>query len=123
MAKLSRRAADSSSSNSAAITSSPSAQSFSSSPTPATSALSSATSLSNQQPASSEGRRNAEKIVHERKATRSIPAGSLHFIDTPLGGYASASATATATPYPLYDDGLQFKTTHSNVYAYSTTTG
>lgn len=119
MAKLSRRAIASSSSNSAAITSS------SSSSTQSFSSLSPAASIhsTSQQAVSSEGRINANSILNEGKSTRSVHSGPTHFIDTPLGGYASASATVTATPYPLRNDGAQFSTIHSNVYAYTTTTG
>ncbi|KAM7354417.1 uncharacterized protein ACRADG_006083 isoform 2-T4 [Cochliomyia hominivorax] len=129
MAKISRRAVASSSSNSAAITSSSSSfvkktPSSSSSLSSATIAAIHTTSLQQQQAAvSSESRTNANSIVNEGKSARSIPSGATHFIDTPLGGYASASATVTATPYPLRNDGTQFTTTHSNVYAYTTTTG
>ncbi|KAI8124980.1 hypothetical protein CVS40_4698 [Lucilia cuprina] len=124
MAKISRRAVASSSSNSAAITSS------SSSTSAHTSTLSSSGSTAataayktSQQAVSFEGRTNANSIINEGKSARSVPSGATHFIDTPLGGYASASATVTATPYPLRNDGTQFTTTHSNVYAYTTTTG
>ncbi|XP_065357994.1 serine-rich adhesin for platelets isoform X2 [Calliphora vicina] len=119
MAKISRRAVASSSSNSAAITSS-------SSSSAQTSSFSSAAAIrhtTSQQAVSSEGRTNANSIINEGKSARSVPSGATHFIDTPLGGYASASATVTATPYPLRNDGTQFTTTHSNVYAYTTTTG
>lgn len=135
MAKISRRAVASSSSNSATITSSSSSASSSfvqnsSASSSSSASLSSATGgtanirTTSQQAVSSEGRTNANSILNEGKSTRSVSSsGATHFIDTPLGGYASASATVTATPYPLRNDGTQFTTTHSNVYAYTTTTG
>lgn len=123
MAKISRRAVASSSSNSAGSSSSSSV-----------SVLSSTYSFAADQIGSSDKRIHANNIVSDRKSVRSISsvASASRFIDTPLGGGrdsyggsgSNEAATNSATVDPLRNDDSQFTTaTHSNVYAYTTTTG
>lgn len=124
MAKISRRAVASSSSNSASSSSSSSSVSV----------LSSTYSFAADQIGSSDKRIHANNIVNDRKSVRSISAAASasRFIDTPLGGGrdgyggsgSNEAATNSATVDPLRNDDSQFTTaTHSNVYAYTTTTG
>uniref|UniRef100_A0A1I8M329 Mucin-5AC n=1 Tax=Musca domestica TaxID=7370 RepID=A0A1I8M329_MUSDO len=142
MAKISRRAVASSSSSASSTSSSSSTPSTvvgpSASPLSSTAASYSA-SISNLSPPSEQTasaavtRLNANNnIVNGRKTIRSIPTSGLsssRFIDTSLDngrdGYGSNGGEAdSATVDPLRNDGPQFTTSaHSNVYAYTTTTG